>query len=88
MKKVIVETSVLSSDLLGRIRVEEACHLFGVDEKFYVDLVDQGVFEVADLHTIPATYISVFRKAARLHIDLGVNPAGIAVILDLLAQRR
>lgn len=59
------------------------CH---VEIGFVRALIHQGVVELAETEPPRLRAEDVLRiaKAARLSQDLGVNPEGIAVILDLL----
>ena len=68
--------------------VEELCQGCGIEVGYIVELVESGVLEPTGrspgewrftAHTVVRA-----RKAVRLQRDLGINPAGLALSLDLL----
>ncbi len=85
-----------SVELTTSVSLSEACHLCRVDIKFVRELILEDVFELTttEMMSVDLTrwrmdidQLALLRRAARLHNDLGINPAGIALVLELLAQR-
>lgn len=70
------------------LQLVDACHLCRVEVSFFEALVAEGVFSarVATAQLEPSE-LALLRKAARLHLDLGINPPGIALVLELLERR-
>ncbi len=89
MKFIHVESR--HAEVVGRISVTEACRLCEVDTTFFEALVDEGVFEVESMQSVSEWMLkendfAQLKKAARLHLDLGVNPPGIALVMELLVR--
>lgn len=60
-----------------------------VREQQIIDLVEEGVIEPAVWQRdwiFPATELRRARRAIRLQRDLDINPAGVALVLDLLEE--
>ncbi len=70
--------------------LEELSHACDVDTAWVVELIEHGIIEArGDISTEwKFSSLSVVRlaKAKRFDRDLGVNPAGIALAFDLLAE--
>ena len=65
----------------GRARVEEVLEFLGIDSgELLVELRREGLFEE---DTVGGQEAEELRVAASLVRDLGVNPAGVDVILHL-----
>ena len=73
------------------ITLTELCRHTGMPEETIVEFVEHGILEpigetegswVFNVETVQIT-----RRATRLHRDLGVNWAGVALALELLSQR-
>lgn len=70
------------------VSVTLACELCAVERSFFYALVEEGVFiEAVEIDELNHRDFARFCKAARLFNDLGVNPPGIALVLQLLAER-
>lgn len=72
------------------LTLTEICESTGTTRVFVQALVEEGAIEVEgavveEWRFSVATGFRV-RKAARLHADLGLNPAGIALVLELQAR--
>jgi chaperone modulatory protein CbpM len=73
------------------LTLEEVCRACAVQSEFLMELLDEGVIEPIEgkapeswrFTTIQLHHVSV---AWRLQRDLGVNPAGTAVVLQLLDE--
>jgi chaperone modulatory protein CbpM len=68
----------------------EVCLKTGVAEETVIEIIEQGIVEPVgaspdDWHFSPYM-VTVAKKAVRLHRDLEVNWAGIALAIDLLEQ--
>jgi chaperone modulatory protein CbpM len=70
----------------------EFCASLRVERHWVLELVDAGVLEPRgpspDAWSFPASALARARATSRLVNDLGVNLAGVALILDLLEERR
>lgn len=84
-----VEATLVHSETIGEVTITEACRICQIELDLFHDLVIEGVFEfsVPDSSSwlLDAGQLALLRKAARLHRDLGVNPPGIALALELMA---
>ena len=73
------------------LTLSELCRFCHADDAWIVELVQHGVLEPhgkgIEEWTFHAVHIARAKKAQRLNRDLGVNAAGVAVILDLLDER-
>ena len=74
------------------LEIGEFCAYLRVDRHWVVELVDAGVIEprgaAPEAWSFPASALVRARATARLVNDLGVNLAGVALILDLIDERR
>jgi chaperone modulatory protein CbpM len=76
------------AERIGEVSTEEACRICHIEIEFVHSLVMEGVFEVES--DDPSSWrfnpnaLADLRKATRLFHDLGVNPPGIALALELL----
>jgi chaperone modulatory protein CbpM len=86
----IVEGQLLDESV--RLNLEEICEQLRVEQAWIVDLVDAGVLEprgsAPEAWVFAGTAVSRACVTARLMDDLEVNLAGVALILDLLDERR
>jgi chaperone modulatory protein CbpM len=80
--EIFDESSALSLNDLTR--------MFAVDEQRVVEWVEEGVISVIEVDgahwRISGTQLRRARIALRLERDLGVNPAGVALALQLLEE--
>ena len=74
------------------LECSEFCATLQIERHWVVELVDSGLLEPRgadpEVWRFPASAIARVRATERLVNDLGVNLAGVAVILDLLEERR
>ena len=74
------------------LAIGEFCARLHVEPSGVIALVEAGVIEPAgaapESWVFPASELLRARVAARLIRDLGVNAEGVAIILDLVEQRR
>lgn len=88
-----MQNDTLSGELIGNettLTVRELCRACSQQTDWVLELVDEGVLEPLsgseqDL-VFSAIELRRARTAMRLQRDLGVNLAGIALILDLLEE--
>jgi chaperone modulatory protein CbpM len=80
--------AVLDDDLLLSLR--EVCHLCRVTAEHLLDLVDEGVVEPQGSSPrewrFSGSGVRRVQVALRLERDLRINPAGAAMVLDLLEE--
>ena len=74
------------------LELGDFCARLSVERNWVFELVDAGVLEPRgpepEAWSFPASALIRARATARLMQDLGVNLAGVAVILDLVEERR
>ena len=79
------------AEIVEILTLSELCRFCHADDAWIVELVQHGVLEPhgegIEEWTFQAVHIARAKKAQRLNQDLGVNAAGVAVILDLLDER-
>lgn len=77
--------------LVEAMSLQELCRFCHADEAWIIELVDHGVLtpEGATISEWHFRGVSIARakKAQRLNRDLGINTPGVAMVLDLLAER-
>ena len=70
--------------------LEIAAQRVGVSGTFVMRLIHQGLIDTIENERhevqLPESSVNRLRRMRRLHRDLGVNFAGAAVILDLVAR--
>jgi chaperone modulatory protein CbpM len=81
----------LSSEVVEALSLQDLCRFCHADEAWVIELVEHGVLDPIG-HTsrhwrFVGTSIVRAKKARRLSHDLGVNTAGVALVLDLLEER-
>lgn len=79
------------SDIVDAMTLEDLCRFCHADETWVIELVEYGVLEPMGSTKRNWRFVgnSILRarKAHRLHRDLGINTAGVALVLDLLEER-
>jgi len=89
MKKTTSRHS--DGDLLDSLNLTELCRFCDADSQWIIELVNHGVLEprgsVANEWQFRGVNIARARKARRLNRDLGINVAGVALVLDLIQER-
>ncbi len=89
----------LSGDLLDEgieVSVADLCRMFAVEEQHIVELVEEGVLGTRSAVSViqidktawrfHGTEVRRARIALRLERDLGINVAGVALVLELLEE--
>ncbi len=83
--------STLSGDILDALSLEDLCRFCQAEEAWVIELVEHGVLtptgRAGPDWRFAGDSLRRARKARRLARDLGVNLAGIAIVLDLLDER-
>ncbi len=85
------ESRVLTGDIAEdeeALSLARLCELCGADSGVIQELVEEGVIEAsADGNArFAGTVLRRARLAVRLQRDLGVNTAGVAIVIDLLER--
>jgi chaperone modulatory protein CbpM len=72
------------------LTVSDLSRMFAVDERHIVELVEEGVLSVIEVHTTEWRFSGAalrrVRIALRLERDLGINLPGVALALELLEE--
>jgi chaperone modulatory protein CbpM len=73
---------------IQEINLEELCSVCQVTPDFVMELIAYGTIELKDdkTHIFDTHQIHIVHTAVRLHDDLEVNHAGIALAIDLLKE--
>lgn len=79
------------ADVVETLSLSELTMFCDTNESWVVTLVDHGVVtpvaRAAPEWEFTPSHIARARKAARLMRDLGLNVAGVALVLDLIEER-
>lgn len=79
-----------STETIMELSLDELCAVYHTTPEFVIELVAYGTLEPKGTSVttwrFDANQIQIVRTAHRLHHDLEVNHAGIAVAIDLLHQ--
>ncbi|PTX53833.1 chaperone modulatory protein CbpM [Litoreibacter ponti] len=86
-----MKKSTLRSEVMDALSLQDLCRFCDADEAWVIELVEHGVIDPIGRSSrnwrFVGTSIVRAKKARRLNRDLGVNTAGVALVLDLLEQR-
>jgi chaperone modulatory protein CbpM len=89
MKKATPRTPGI--DIVETLSLSELTMFCDTNAQWVVTLVEHGVVtpvaQTASEWEFTPTHIARARKAARLMRDLGLNVAGVALVLDLIEER-
>lgn len=79
------------SDVVDALSLQDLCRFCQAEEDWVIELVEYGVLEPKGSRSgnwqFIGTNIVRAKKARRLNRDLGINVAGIALVLDLIEER-
>ncbi|MBW4706306.1 chaperone modulator CbpM [Roseobacter sp. YSTF-M11] len=79
------------SDIVDALSLPDLCRFCEADEAWVIELVEHGVLEphgsTAQTWRFRGANIVRAKKARRLNRDLGINTAGVALVLELLEER-
>lgn len=80
-----------SSDIVDALTLQDLCRFCQAEESWVIELVGHGVLEPIGTSVEHWRFrgVSIVRakKARRLNRDLGINTAGVAMVLELLEER-
>ena len=86
-----MKKTTLQSDIVEALSLQDLCRFCQSDETWLIELVEHGVLEPVGSTSgnwrFVGTGIVRAKKARRLNRDLGINAAGVALVLDLLEER-
>lgn len=86
MKKAKRRTAVLET-----LTLPDLCRFCQVEQTWVIELVEHGVLTPRGSETenwrFQGASIARAKKASRLRRDLGINVAGVALVLELLEER-
>jgi chaperone modulatory protein CbpM len=86
-----MKKAIYSGDVLDTLSLTELCRFCGVETRWIVELVDHGAIEPQGVSIEEWQFrgpnIAKAKKARRLNRDLGINAAGVAMVLDLIDER-
>ncbi len=85
---------IISGDILDsfeRLEQSEFQRICQISDQFLTEMIEEGIIEPEILserksenYFFNGIHIRRVRRANRLSCDLGINPAGIALVLELL----
>jgi chaperone modulatory protein CbpM len=77
--------------IVDALTMQDLCQFCHADEAWVIELVEHGVLDPNGSSVEKWRFCGVniirAKKARRLTRDLGINTAGVAMVLDLLEQR-
>ncbi|HEB83179.1 MAG TPA: MerR family transcriptional regulator [Gammaproteobacteria bacterium] len=86
-------TDILSGDIIeneSSLSLRQLCDACSVHAEYIIDLVNEGIIEPSGVQNTHWCFngmsIRRVRTARRLQRDLGINLAGIAMVLDLMDE--
>ena len=86
MKKAAADHGVVDT-----LSLQDLCRFCQADETWIIELVEYGVIEPQGTTTSKWHFAGInivrAKKARRLNRDLGINTAGVAMVIDLLEER-
>lgn len=86
-----MKKTTFRSEVVDTLTLQDLCRFCQADETWVMELVEHGVLDPIGKSTdnwrFVGTSIVRAKKARRLNRDLGVNAAGVALVLDLLEER-
>jgi chaperone modulatory protein CbpM len=84
------QSDAIVPDEMTELALADFCRVCAVRTEFVVELVDEGVLVPAgpepERWSFTVTHVRRAQVASRLQRDLGVNLAGAALALELLAE--
>ena len=86
MKRTIHQTEIVDA-----LSLQDLCRFCHADEDWVIELVEYGVLEPKGTQVeswrFRGANIVRAKKARRLNRDLGINAAGVAMVIELLEER-
>ena len=84
-------SQLVSGEIVEHITLSQLCRSCGVHAEWIIELVEEGILEPKGLEVSNWKFsqctIGRVRKAWRLQSELGVNLAGIGLVLNLMEER-
>ena len=78
------------SELVSELSLNELCRICGSHAEWVITLVEEGILEpqgaTPRMWRFDSVSITVVRKVQRLQTDLGLNTAGVALVLSLVEE--
>ncbi len=87
MKTKAIVGTVLDDSVT--VSIDQVCRVCRVQAEWVIELVEHGVVEPVHRGSkwhFRGSELSRLRRAVSLQRDLGINPAGIALILELMDE--
>lgn len=79
------------SEIVDALSLEDLCRFCHADKAWVIELVEYGVLEPRgariEAWQFRGPNIVRAKKARRLNRDLGINAAGVAMVIELLEER-
>lgn len=86
-----MKKTTIHSEIIDALDLFDLCRFCHTDEAWVINMVEHGVLEPegTSIQTWRFHGVAITRakKASRLHRDLGINTAGLAMVLSLLEER-
>lgn len=86
-----MKKTTMHSNIVEALSLQDLCRFCQADEAWVIQLVDHGVLTPVGSQRSNWQFIGTnivrARKARRLNHDLGINAAGVALVLELLDER-
>ncbi|MCK4675911.1 MAG: chaperone modulator CbpM [Gammaproteobacteria bacterium] len=86
-------TDILSGNIVEnetRLTLRQLCNTCAVRAEYIIELVEEGFIEPSGVEKshwcFSAVAIKRVQKATRLQRDLGINLAGVALVIDLIDE--
>ncbi|MDW3223863.1 MAG: chaperone modulator CbpM [Paracoccaceae bacterium] len=79
------------SEIIDALSLRDLCQFCQADEAWVIELVEHGVLDPLGGQPVNWRFVGTnivrAKKARRLNRDLGINTAGVALVLELLEER-
>lgn len=86
-----MKQTTMRNDIVDALSLGDLCRFCQAEEAWVIELVEHGVLDPKGSSSgnwrFVGTSIVRAKKARRLNRDLGINTAGLALVLDLLEER-
>ena len=86
-------TDILTGDIIENetsMTLRQLCDTCSVETEYVISLVEQGCIEPTGVEPSAWCFSGVtikrVQKAKRLQRDLGINPAGVAMVIELIDE--
>ncbi len=86
-----MKKSTKSVEVVDALSLKDLCQFCQADEAWVIELVEHGVLSPIGGQPLNWQFVGTnivrAKKARRLNRDLGINTAGVALVLELLEER-